>query len=492
MKVTIERLPQSSVRLDIAADPEEFQRAFERAFRRINQQVAIPGFRPGRAPRVLVERRVGRELIVHEAHHELMDQLYRQALEQEELVPVSEPVVEVYQNEPLAFRVEVQVYPKVELNDYRSIRVEPREVEVTAEEIDQVLEDLRKSQSVWVEPEHPRPPRDGDQVTIDLQAYHGAEPFQAPLVGVPFVLGESALFPQIEEAIRNLNPGESAEFEIAFAEDDERVNPDLRGKTLHYTVTLREVKEREVPELDDEFARSVGDFQSLDELRERARKDLLRQKALVAQSEVVNEAVERLTELASVEVPPAMVERQVELQIDRLRQDLRQQGSSLEEYLRLSQKSLDELKLELRPDAEERLQQFLVLEAFARAEGIEVSEADLEAEIERLSAGSENPEQMRAIYGSPYVRELLEDELQKRRVTERLIEIVTEGRGAVLGEAARLLESGEERDDAAVAAEEPAAVAVGEPSEAASVEVHSSDGQGKNPEESRTAHQGTE
>lgn len=440
MKVTVERLPQSAVRLDIAADPEEFQRAFERAFRRINQQVAIPGFRPGRAPRALVERRLGREVIVHEAHHELMDQLYRKALEQEELVPVSEPVVEVYQDEPLAFRVEVQVYPRVELNDYRSVRVEPREVSVTDEEVDQVLEDLRKSQSVWVEPGQPRHPTTGDQVTIDLQAFEGEEPFQSPLEGVPFVLGESSLFPQIEEAIRNLLPGESAEFDIAFAEDDERVNPDLRGKTLHYKVTLREVKERELPELDDEFARSVGDFQSLDELCQRIRDDLLRQKALAARSEVVNEAVEKLTELATVDVPPAMVERQVELQLERLREDLRQQGSSLEEYLRLSQKSLDDLKAELRPGAEERLRQFLVLESFAKVEGIEVTEDDLEAEIERLSAASENPEQMRSIYGSPYFRDLIGDELQSRKVTERLIDIATEGRGAVIGEAARLLE----------------------------------------------------
>uniref|UniRef100_A0A831X7C2 Trigger factor n=1 Tax=Thermorudis peleae TaxID=1382356 RepID=A0A831X7C2_9BACT len=443
MKVTVERLPQSAVRLDIAADPEEFERAFERAFRRINQQVAIPGFRPGRAPRALVERRLGREVIVHEAHHELMDQLYRKALEQEDLTPVSEPVVEVYQDEPLAFRVEVQVYPRVELNDYRSVRVEPREVSVTDDEIDQVIEDLRKSQSVWVEPEQPRHPTSADQVTIDLQAFEGDEPFQSPLEGMPFVLGESSLFPQIEEAIRNLLPGESAEFDIAFAEDDERVNPDLRGKTLHYKVTLREVKERELPELDDEFARSVGDFQTLDELRQRIRDDLLRQKALAARSEVLNEAVEKVTEQATVEVPPALVERQVELQIERLREDLRQQGSSLEEYLRLSQKSLEDLKAELRPGAEQRLRQSLVLETFAKIEGIEVSEEDLVQEIERLSSASENPEQMRSIYGSPYFRDLIGDELQTRKVTERLIEIVTEGRGAVLGEAARLLEAEE-------------------------------------------------
>jgi trigger factor len=444
VKLSVERLPASTVRLEIVADADEFQRAVERAFRRINQRVAIPGFRPGRAPRALLERRIGREVIVHEAHQELLDQLYRTALEREGLVPVSEPVVEIYQDEPLGFRVEVQVYPRVELNDYRSLRIEPREVEVTDEEVDRALDDLRKAQSVWVEPEQPRTPRDGDQVTIDLQAYQGEEPFQAPLVGVPFVLGESSLFPQIEEAIRNLRPGEAAEFTIEFTDDDQRVSPELRGKTLEYRLTLREVKEREMPQLDDEFARSVGDFQSLAELRERLRTDLLRQKALAARSDLLREAVERLTELASVEVPPALVERQVELQVDQFRQELRQRGSSLEEFLRLGEKSLAQLKTELRPSAEARLRQSLVLEAFAQAEGIDVSEQDLDVEIERLSVGGENPDQLRALYGSPYFRGVLQDELQNRRVTERLVELVTEGRGAVLGEAAPPLATGEQ------------------------------------------------
>ena len=451
MRLSVERLPASTVRLDIAADVEEFQRAFERAWRRVNQQVAIPGFRPGRAPRALVERRIGRQVIVLEAHQELLDQLYRTALEREGLMPVSEPVVEIYQDEPLAFRVEVQVYPRVELNDYRSVRVEPRDVEVTDEDVDRLVEDLRKAHSVWKEPEQPRLPRDGDQVVIDLQAYREGEPFQAPLLGAPFVLGESSLFPQIEEAIRSLRPGETAEFAIGFAEDDERVSPELRGQTLEYRLTLREVKEREMPDVDDEFARSVGNFQSVAELRDRLRTDLLRQRAAAARGDVLREALNKLTELASVEVPSALVERQVEFQLDQLRQELRQRGSSLEEYLRLDEKTLEQFKNELRPSAEARLRQSLVLEAFAKAEGIDVSEQDLEAEIERLSIGEENPDQARAIYGSPYFRNLLQDELHNRRVTERLIALVTEGRGAVLGEAARLLESGDRAENAEMA-----------------------------------------
>jgi trigger factor len=453
VKITVEHLPQSTVRLDIAADPEEFDAALERAFLRISQQVQVPGFRPGRAPRALVERRVGRELIVAEAQRELMDRLYREALQQHRLTPVAEPEVEIYQDEPLAFRVEVQVYPQVDLDGYRDIRVEPREVEVTEEEIDQVIEGLRRSRAVWKTPDEPRQPRDGDQVIVDIEAYEGEQPFQEPLRQATFVLGESNLFAEIDQAIRSLRPGESAEFDISFAEEDERVSPELRGKTLHYRVTVHEVKEAELPEVNDEFAQSLG-VATLSELRDRVRRDLLREKAQAARAEVLEQAVQRLLEVATVELPPALVERQVAADVERLREQLRQRGSSLEEYLRFQGKTLEEFKEELRPQAEARLRRYLVLEAFAEAEGIAVSEEELVAEIERLALASGSPEQFRAFYSVPSVRSYLADELHERKVSERLLELVTEGRGAVIGEAARVLAGAEPAEGTEPAAEE--------------------------------------
>jgi trigger factor len=453
VKITVEHLPQSTVRLDIAADPEEFDAALERAFRRISQQVQVPGFRPGRAPRALVERRVGRELIVAEAQRELMDRLYREALQQHRLTPVAEPEVEIYEDEPLAFRVEVQVYPQVDLDGYRDIRVEPREVEVTEEEIDQVIEGLRRSRAVWKTPDEPRQPRDGDQVIVDIEAYEGEQPFQEPLRQATFVLGESNLFAEIDQAIRSLRPGESAEFDISFAEEDERVSPELRGKTLHYRVTVHEVREAELPEVNDEFAQSLR-VATLSELRDRVRRDLLREKAQAARAEVLEQAVQRLLEVATVELPPALVERQVAADVERLREQLRQRGSSLEEYLRFQGKTLEEFKEELRPQAEARLRRYLVLEAFAEAEGIAVSEEELVAEIERLALASGSPEQFRAFYSVPSVRSYLADELHERKVSERLLELVTERRGAVIGGAARVLAGAEPAEGTEPAAEE--------------------------------------
>lgn len=454
MKVTVERLPQSTVRLDIAADQEEFDEAVERAFRRISQRIQVPGFRPGRAPRPLVERRVGREYIVAEAQRELMDRLYREALQQHGLVPVSDPQVEVYQEEPLAFRVEVQIYPRAELDGYRDIRVEPREVTVAEEEIDEVIEQLRRGQAIWRVPAEPRRPQDGDQVVVDIEAFEGDQPFQEPLRNATFVLGESNLFAEIDQAIRSLLPGEEAEFDITFAEDDERISPELRGKTLHYKVKLHEVKERELPELDDTFAQSLG-AATLAELRERIRRDLLRQKAQAARAEVLQTAVERLVEVAKLELPPALIDRQVAADIERLRERLRQQGTSLEEYLRFQGKTLEEFAQELRPEAEARLRRYFVLEAFAEAEGIQVSEEELEAEIERLATASGRPDEYRAFYSVPSIRSYLADELHERKVSERLLELVTEGRGPVTGEAAALLAGGEEEELGEAPSSEP-------------------------------------
>jgi trigger factor len=432
--------------LDIVAESDEFDKAMDKAYRKISRQVRIPGFRPGKAPRLIVEQRLGREVIVEEAQREIMDGLYRQALEQEDLTPVSEPSVDVYQDEPVGFRVEVQIYPTVDLNEYTDVRVDPQEVNVSDEDVDEAIAEIQRQNSIWKEPDEPRSPRDGDQVIIDLQAYEGDEPFQAPVEDAEFEIGEGRLFPQIEEALKNVSPGEQAEFDITFAEDDEKANPDLRGKTLHYKVTLKEVKERELPEIDDELAKTAG-YESLEEMRETLRKNLLRTRAFQARTEVVNDAIQKVADQAILDVPSAMVVRQIDDDIARLQQELSREGMSFEEFLRFGNKTAEEYREELKPDAERRLRNSLVLEAFAKAENVEVSEEDLLAEIDRLVGPSENAEQMRELYSNPYFSNMLRDELANRKVADRLLEIVTEGVGAVTGEGATVFDEPAAADD---------------------------------------------
>ncbi|HET7092682.1 MAG TPA: trigger factor, partial [Thermomicrobiales bacterium] len=235
MKLSLERLPESRVLLEIAADDAEFAKAVDRAYRKMAQQIAMPGFRKGKAPRGMVERVYGREMFVEEANRALMNDLYRQAIEQEDIAPVGDPDVELVAAEPLSFKVTIPVYPTVDAGDYASVRVEPADAAVEPGAEDEVIESLRKANSPWVDPESEgmelgpdkilqpksRTPREGDQVTIDYEVTMDGEEAEAPQTDAVFVIGESGMLEPVEAQLQQMRVGQTAEFDVSFAEDDE-------------------------------------------------------------------------------------------------------------------------------------------------------------------------------------------------------------------------------------------------------------------------------
>ncbi len=478
MKLSVERLPESQVQLDIAADEDEFARAMDRAARKVAGQVNVPGFRPGKAPRAMIERLYGRGIFLEEAHKDLMEDLYRRALKQEEMVPVGDPHVDIVAVEPLAFRVTVPVYPTVDPGPYRDVRAEPAEAGIDEAAVDEVLERMRRSQSPWVDPPSEgmelgpdkvlvpkqRTPREGDQVTIDLRVMERDQPFQEPVEDAVFVLGESNLFDRLREEIEQLRVGETARFTIAFAEDDETVNPEIRGRTLDYTVTLKGLKERDLLPLDDDFAQTVAETETLEQLRRDLRDDLHQGKTTEARTAVVNRIINAMAETATIDLPAPMIDEAVDDDLQTFRQQLAQNRRTLEEYLRLNNQTEEELRAELRPDAARRLRNSLLLRAIAEREAITVEDADLDAEIERLvgpaTGDDPNADRRRELYGSDYFRRILRNDLFERRITERLIEIATEGRGAVLN---GWVEPEPTPESNAEATTEPAAAAGGAP-----------------------------
>lgn len=437
--------------MNIAADDDEFSKAMNQAYRRVVKEFNIPGFRKGKAPRHIVERMLGRDALVEEAGMGIMDELYRRALEQEGLTPVSEPEVNVLEPEPIAFQVVMQVYPEITLGDYKSVRVESREVNLEDGAIDETVERLRKNAAEWAELPEPRKPVDGDQVTIDMNVYEGDEIFQEPAEDMPWVLGEAGMFEALEEAIKLMDVGDSSELTLAFEEDDETVASEVRGKTLRYEMTLKGIKARDLPELDAEFAGKIGGLESTDELRSEIRKDLLREKATEARTDVLNEIVNAMAEASEVDVPAAMVDSEIDSQVTQMRSRLAQSGMDLETFLEISKQTEEDFRAEMRPDAERRVRNSLVLQQITEAEELSITADDIENEISRLTGGMENPERMRSIYESDYFRERLLSEVQDRKLTDRIIEIATEGRGALAGEAAELLK--EDEDAQAVAAD---------------------------------------
>jgi trigger factor len=471
VKLTVERLPESRAVLEIAADEAEFAKAMDKAYRRVAQQVQMPGFRKGKAPRGMIERAYGRGVFLEEAHRQLMDDLYRDAIKEAGVSPVGEPEVEIVEAEPLAFKVTIPIYPEIEPGDYAAVRAEPIDATPDEAAVDEMLENLRKGASPWVDPQEEgmelgpdsilrpkqRTPRPGDQVTIDYTVYESDPANAEQEEDAQFVLGESGLLERLEEEITRLRPGETSSFAAEFAEDDAVVDAGLRGKTMHYTVTLKGIKERDLLPVDDDLAKTVGDVDTLAELRDEIRENLHRDKTTSARTEVLNAIIKQVTGGATVDIPAPMIDDAVEDDLNAMRQRLAQRGLSVEAYLRLTGQDLDALRAELRPEASRRLRQSLVLREIAKREEIAVADEDLDASVERMvasAAAARDPRQAEQFFRSDFVRANLRNELFDRKLQDRLIEFATEGRGAVLNPwEAPVVEPTAELDQAAIADE---------------------------------------
>jgi trigger factor len=449
VKLTMERLPESRVQLEITAEEEESTEAMRRAVRKVGNQITLPGFRKGKAPKAMIEQMYGPEVFLEEANRFLMSDLYRQALEREDLVPVGDPSVDISSSEPLSFTVVVPVYPEIDPGAYQDVRIEPIDAAVDDAAVDELVEALRKSHSPWIDPQgeglqvgagleltpKSRLPRDGDQVTIDYTVQEEGANVEEPVVDAVFVLGESGLLEPIEDAIKGLRVGETTGFSVPFGEDDTSIDESLRGKTLSYSVTLKGLKERDLLPLDDDFAKTAGDVDTLDELRSNLREELHQTRTAEARREALAQIIRKIAEGAAIDLPGPMIDRAVEDDLRRLRGRLAQQGVPLEAYLRAVDQTEEALREEMRPAAEERLRNSLLLRSIAEREGIAVGDDDVDAAVERISLAaqtSEQPQQAEAFARSDYVRGMLQSELFEQQLTNRLVEIATEGQGAVV------------------------------------------------------------
>lgn len=431
MKVTAERLPASQVRLEIISDDQEFATAVDRATKRLSQRVTVPGFRRGKAPRTLVERHVGRAMIVDEANNALMDDLYRQALEQEDLTPVTRPSVEVLAEEPLSFRVEVEVAPTADVTGYENVRVEPEHISITDAEVDEYIERLREDNSPWVDPSSPRPVQEGDEVVVDIAAFEGDAPFDEPTTGATFVLGRDNLLPQIRDVIVGATVGEPVEKSVTFpeanGENEERPIPEtLLGKTLTYRITVQSAKERELLPLDDELAASLGSRpMTLAALRAEVRENLLRQKEMQARNTLVTSIMEKLRdEVAHVEVGPALIDQQTREDAMQQLQQIGGMGIDINELFGKNTDAVNNFLERIRPESERRLRNTLILREIAKHEQLEVTPDEVHAEVHRLGMSHSVLDDERSV-------EMIQEDLRERKLLERVVAIATEGKGII-------------------------------------------------------------
>ncbi len=431
MKLTAERLPESQVRLEIISDEDEFTTAMDKATKRLAQRVTVPGFRRGKAPRTLVERHVGRTMIVDEANNALMDDLYRQALEQEDLTPVTRPSVEVLAAEPLSFRVEVEIAPTADVTGYEDVRVEPEHIAVTDTEVDEYIERLREDNSPWVDPPSPRPVQEGDEVVVDIAAFEGDEPFDEPTTGATFVLGRDNLLPQIRDVILGATVGDPVEKTVTFpeanGEEDERPIPEtLLGKTLNYRMTVQSAKERELLPLDDELAASLGGrAMTLAELRADVRGNLLRQKEMQARNTLVMNIMEKLRDdIAKIEVGPALIDQQTREDAMQQLQQIGGMGLDINEIFGKNTAAIDNFLERIRPESERRLRNTLILREIAKTEQLDVTPEEVHEEVHRLGMAHSVLDDERTV-------ELIQEDLRERKLLDHVIAIATEGKGII-------------------------------------------------------------
>ena len=420
MKVSTKRLPDSQVLLEIEADEQQMERSLDKAFRRLAQRVEVPGFRKGKAPAGMLERHIGRARVVREALDILIPEAYNQAIEEQDVDAIDRPSIELVTDEPLAFKATVPVRPTVELGEYNSVRVKREPVSIDESEVDKALEELRHRYAVHEPAE--RPVQMGDIVRADVRGViDGREVYKEDDAELRLREGATILLPGIAEGIIAAEKGTPKEITVTVPEGERP----LSGKSGTFTVTVKEVKEEQLPALNDDFAREVGEgFSSLDALRDRLRNDMRERLQAQAEEEYRNKAVGALVETAAtIEFPPVMVEREVE----RLIQDqARHLGLEVEQYLANTRRTRDELNEELLPIATDRVRRSLALTRLAEQEEIKAENQEVDAEVDRLAGSAgEQADQLRKLFGSPDGRAAIARSLVTRKTMDRLTEIAT-------------------------------------------------------------------
>mgnify|MGYP005840596107 CR=1 FL=1 len=421
MDVTIETVAPREVEFTVRPEPAQVDEARRQAARRFAARVRIPGFRPGKAPYALVERTVGRDTLTEEAAEILAPELYKRVLEEGGHQPYDRPTLRIVQREPLELKLRVALEPSVELGDYRQMRVEPEPpVQVTPEQEEQLLNELREQHGVWTPVE--RPAQLGDRAVLDIQGVALGRTV-VDQTGSELNLTENLTPPGFAQAIVGMEPGQTREFSLRYPDD---APEEMAGKVVSFTVTLRELKERRLPTLDDEFARSLGEAATLDELRANLRERLRARLEAEARERLGMRVLDELVARSRLDYPNLAVERQIDRTLEQRDRQLRRQGFTLESYLHATHKSLAQYRDELRSEAELTLQRSLVLRELARVEEIRVDSAEIKAQVDRVAeAYGDQADAVRRALVQEQALASVAAELYGQKALSRLIDLVT-------------------------------------------------------------------
>lgn len=411
MSLQVEKLEKNMAKLTIEVAAEELEKAIEEAYRKERNRISIPGFRKGKAPRKLIEQMYGKEVFYEEAANALISQAYEKELENCEESVVSQPrinVVQIEAGKPFIFTAEVALKPEVTLGKYKGVKVEAADLEVTEEEIDAEIGKERDNSARTV-PVEGRPVQDGDMTVIDFEGFVDGAAFEGGKgTDYPLTIGSGAFIPGFEEALIGAEIGKETDVNVTFPEDYQAA--ELAGKAAVFKCTVKEIKEKELPALDDEFAAEVSEFDTLAEYREDTKKKIGERKAEAAKSAKEEAVIDAIIEDAQMEIPDAMLETQQRQMVEDFTQRLQMQGLSMEQYMQFTGATPQMMLEQIKPQALRRIQSRLVLEAVAAAEKMEATEEEFEAEVAKMAEGYKmEPDKVKELLGEGGKKQVMED-----------------------------------------------------------------------------------
>ena len=427
MSVQVENLEKNMAKLTIELPAEELDKAIEAAYQKQKGQISIQGFRKGKVPRAMIEKIYGAEVFYEDAANALMQQNYAAAVDESGIDIVSRPTVDVVQIEkgqPFIFTAEVAVKPEVTLGKYMGVTVTKIDTSVSEEDVDAELEKERDNNARIITVSD-RPVADGDTAVIDFEGFVDGVAFEGGKgENHPLVIGSHTFIDTFEEQLIGKNAGEDVEVNVTFPEQYQAA--ELAGKAAVFKVKINEVKTKELPELDDEFAQDVSEFDTLAEYRESVKKRLEEQKQEEARRTKEDEAIQKIIDKSKMDIPDAMIETQCETMLDEFAQRIAQSGLSMEQYLQFSGLTVDALMDQVRPEAISRIKSSLVLEKIAEEENIQATEEELEAEIEKMAAGyGMEADKLKDLMGDSE-KESMKKELELSKAADLIMENIKE------------------------------------------------------------------
>ena len=386
MSVQVEKLEKNMAKLTIEVPAEELEKAIEKAYQKQKKNISVPGFRKGKVPRAMVEKMYGKEVFYEDAANEIIPGAYEKAYDECGENIVSTPSIEVVQIEagkPFIFTAEVALKPEVTLGTYKGIEVDKVDASITDEEVDAEIERERErnARSVSVTD---RPVQDKDQTVIDFEGFKDGVAFEGGKgENYPLTIGSGAFIPGFEEQLIGKNIGEEVEVNVTFPEEYQA--EELAGCPAVFKVMIKEIKEKQLPELDDEFAAEVSEFDTLAEYKEDVKKNLTEKREKDARNAKEDAVVAAIVEDAQMDIPEAMIETQQRQMIQEFAQNIQMQGLSIDQYFQFTGLTAEKMMEQVKPQAEKRIKSRLVLEAVAKAENITATEEDFDNEVAKMA-----------------------------------------------------------------------------------------------------------